>query len=77
MPRTVHRLAHAGSHRAGEARSCLLSEVAHSPLAHRHIEALVGDSLAVAGHTVVIDRMADSPAEERSNSEGTGCMDQT
>lgn len=77
MPRTAHQLAHAGSLRAGEARSCLLSEVVHSPLAHRHIEALVVGSLAVAGHIVAIDRMADSPAEEKSNSEGTGCRDQT
>lgn len=77
MPHTVHRLVHAGSHHAEEGRSCSLFEVVHSPLAHRRTEALAAGSLAVAGRIVAIDRMADSPAEVRSNSEGTDCMDQT
>lgn len=77
-PHTEHLPAHAGNLRAVAGHKNSLFEAVRSLLGHRHIEELVAGILA-AGHTVVTDRTADSPAEEgeRSSLAGTGCRDQT
>ena len=78
MTRTVHLLAHAGSHRAVEGRKNLPFVEVRIRLAHLHTgELAVGNLAAVGGRTVEIDRRADSQAEEWSSWEDTDYRDLT
>lgn len=77
MLHTAHQLARAGNLHAVAGHMSSLFEAVRSLLEHHRTGELVADNLAAAGHIAAIDRMADSPAEERSSLADTGCRGQT